>query len=1061
MRGTALLLALALMPLLAQPAQKPIPDPFEGLVYRQIGPFRGGRVTAVTGVHGQPATFYFGATGGGIWKTTDAGATWANVSDKDLKTGSVGALAVADSDPAIVYAGMGEAPIRTNASHGDGVYKSMDGGLSWKNMGLRDTQHIARVRVHPQNPNVVWVAAQGHQAGPNAERGVFKSTDGGATWRKVLFVDDQTGACDLIVQPDNPRTLYAAFWQVVRRPWELVSGGKGSSLWKSTDGGETWKKLSEGLPEGIIGKIGVTVSPSKPGRVWALVEHKTHGGLYRSDDFGEKWVHTSDDHGIRTRAWYYSWIYGDPRAEDTVLAPNISLQRTHDGGHTWTAMAGMSHGDYHDLWIDPEHPDHMIVGNDGGATITVNGGRTWSTQMNQPTAQFYRVATDDRWPYWVYGCQQDNSSVGIPSATPGIGIDATDWHPIGGGESGWAAPDPRNPEVVYTGEYGGQITRYDHRTGQTRNIMAWPELGGGRPTSALKYRFNWNAPLLISQHDPSVLYHAAQKLLRSTDEGETWVEVSPDLTRNDPATLGVSGGPVTMDVSGAEVYASIFALAESPRSKGLIWAGTDDGLVHLTRDAGGSWTNVTEALKKAGMPDRTQINAIEASPHDAATAFVAATHYKWDDFRPLLFVTHDYGKTWALRVNGIPKDQFTRVVREDPERKGMLYAGTESGLWISFDEGLSWRSLQRNLPAVPVTDLAVKRNDLVVATQGRSFWILDDLAPLRQWKEELTASPMHLFQPSPAVRFQQAKLEEGETPPPALGANRPNGAFIDLWLNLDPKTPVSVEVLSGDTLLRRFSTVKKERAGDLQERREAEDIEKGQLKEKPLVLKPGLNRILWDMAILPARLAPKAVFNEGTKAGPKVAPGTYTIRVKAADQMQVASLKVLANPAIKVSEADLKEQFDLLVLLRARLGDNHTALMRVRDLQGQVKAWSERAVTAGKSDGFRGSAKSLLDKFGAIERRLTNPDIKADEDDLVYEPQLDHDWTWLAAVVGSADARPTPGSKGLYTELAAKQEAVLKDLARLESGDLAAFQKALDQAALPRILSSVPAENLP
>jgi photosystem II stability/assembly factor-like uncharacterized protein len=1059
MRGAFLFLALIVTPLPAQSPSKPPSDPFEGLAYRSIGPFRGGRVTAVTGVRQQPATFFFGATGGGIWKTTDAGATWASVSDKDVRTGSVGALAVADSDPAIVYAGMGEAPIRGNASHGDGVYKSVDGGLSWKNVGLRDTRQIARVRVHPQNPEVVWVAAQGHQSGPNAERGIFKTSDGGATWRKVLFVDDQTGACDLVLDPGNPRTLFAAFWQVVRKPWELVSGGKGSGLWKSTDGGETWKQLKQGLPEGLIGKIGVAVSPSKPGRVWALVEHKTQGGLYRSDDYGEKWVHTSDHHALRTRAWYYTWIYADPRAEDTVLAPNVNMLRTIDGGHTWTNVSGMSHGDYHDLWIDPDHPDHMIVGNDGGATITVNGGRSWSTQMNQPTAQFYRVATDDRWPYWIYGCQQDNSSVGIASATPGVGIDVTDWHSIGGGESGWAAPDPRNPEVVYTGEYGGQITRYDHRTGQTRNIMAWPELGGGRPTSALKYRFNWNAPLIISQHDPAVIYHAAQKLLRSTDEGETWAEVSPDLTRNDPATLGASGGPITMDVSGAEVYATIFALAESPRSKGLIWAGTDDGLVHLTRDAGATWTNVTEALKKAGLPDRTQINAIEASPHDPGTAFLAAMHYRWDDFRPLLFVTHDYGKTWSLRVHGIPKDQFTRVVREDPERKGLLYAGTETGLWISFDEGGNWRSLQRNLPATPVTDLAVKRNDLVVATQGRGFWILDDLAPLRQWKDDLAAKPLHLFQPSPAVRFQQARLDEGEPPPPALGANRPNGAHLDLWLNLDPKIPVSVEILSGSTLVRRFSTEKKERSGDLKERLEAEEIEKGQMKEKPLLLKPGLNRILWDMAILPPRLAPKVVFNEGTKAGPKVAPGTYTVRVKAGDQVQEASLKVLANPAIKVAEADLKDQFDLLTQIRERLGENHTTLMRVRDLRDQVKAWSDRARTAGKDRELLTQAKALLEKFGAVERRLTNPDIKADEDDLVYEPQLDHDWVWLAAVVGSADARPTPGARGLYAELAAKQRAILKDLAGLESAELAAFQKALDQAGLPRILSSVAAED--
>ncbi|MBI3132619.1 MAG: glycosyl hydrolase [Acidobacteria bacterium] len=1024
----------------------------EGLTFRNIGPFRGGRVTAVTGVRRQPATFYFGATGGGVWKTTDAGATWVNVSDKDFKTGSVGAIGVAESDPNVVYAGMGEAPIRGNASHGDGVYRSTDAGQTWRNVGLKTTRHIARVRVHPQDPDTAWVAAQGHMYGPNPDRGVFKTTDGGKSWRKVLFVDDKTGASDLVLDPTNPRILFAGFWQVVRRPWELVSGGPGSSLWKSVDGGETWKKLAEGLPEGLLGKVGVAVAPSRPGRIWALIEHRTKGGLYRSDDGGEKWEHASDNHGLRERAWYYTCVYADPRSEDSVWCPNVYMHRTVDGGKSWAPVGGFGHGDHHDMWIDPDDPARMIVGNDGGATVTVNGGKSWSTQMNQPTAQFYRVAVDYRWPYRIYGAQQDNTSVAIPSATPWLGIDATDWHAVGGGESGWIAPDPMNPDVTYAGEYGGQLTRYDHRTGQTRHIMAWPQLGSGRPTSALKYRFNWNAPLIISRHDPKVLYHAAQKLLRSRDEGETWEEASPDLTRDDPTTQGTSGGPITMDVSGAEVYGCIFALAESAHEKGLLWAGTDDGLVHLTRDGGRTWSNVTEALRRAGLPDRTQINAIDASPFDAGTAWVAATHYRWNDFRPLIFLTRDYGKTWQQRTGGLPAEAWVRVVREDPGRRDLLYAGTETGLFVSFDGGRAWRAFQRNLPVVPLTDLVVKGDDLVVATQGRSFWILDDLTPLRQWGDEVAARPLHVFDPGPAIRMQQWLQDDSETPNPALGANRPVGAAVDIWLKEVPKTPLTVEVWEGPTLLRKLTSAKAEPEGDLQSRKEAEARDHERMKDKPLELKPGLNRIRWDLRILPPWVAPKAVFNEGDKTPPRVAPGRYTVRVKLGAEMVERRVEVKANPGVKVSPADLQAQYALLRELRDRLDENHRAVTRLRDLRGQVKAWGERRAA------LQASATALATKLEALERKLTNPDIQSDEDDLVYPPMLDHDWVYLAYLVGSADAKPTAGALQRVAELKEAQAAVLKAIAELESGELAGFQQSLESAGLPRVMAVVPAE---
>ncbi len=1053
----ALAVAVCCLALGAQGPQAPktFDDQMGGLAFRNIGPFRGGRSVAVTGVKGQPSTFYFGATGGGVWKTTDAGLTWANVSDHFFKTGSVGALAVSESEPSIVYAGMGEAPIRTNASHGDGIYRSLDGGATWVNLGLKETRHISRIRIHPARAEVVYVAAQGHLYGPNSERGIYRTMDGGKTWKRVLFVDDRTGACDLAMDPQNPSVLYAGFWQVVRKPWELQSGGPGSSLWKSTDGGETWKRLGEGLPPSPWGKVGITASHTRAGRLWAIIEHRAKGGLYRSDDGGEKWTHVSDDHRLRERAFYYTWVYDDPKHEDIVWAPNVFMHRSVDGGKSWAPVQGFSHGDHHDLWIDPEHPDHIIVANDGGATISLNGGRSWSTQMNQPTAQFYRVATDDRYPYWVYGCQQDNSSVGTPSAVPGPWIDSSDWHAVGGGESGWVAPYLSDPEITYAGEYGGQVTRYDHRTGQTRAIMAWPELGSGPPTSPRKYRFNWNAPLLLSRHDPKVLYHGAQVLLKSTNEGQSWSEISPDLTHNDPSTLTASGGPITTDVTGAEVYASIFALAEASKDPQQIWAGTDDGRVHLTRDGGKSWAEVTAALRMAGMPDRTMINAIEASPFEDGTAYVVASHFKWNDFKPYLFRTTDYGKTWQLRTSGLPADSFVRVVREDPRRAGLLFAGTETGLHISFDAGATWRPFQRNLPAVSITDLQVKRDDLVVATQGRSFWVLDDLGALRQWKDDVASKAWFVFEPTTVMRMSQTKPEDDEMRTD-VGQNREPFAYLDIWVKEPPKegAALTIEVREGETLLRRLTTEKPEKEGPLKERLEAEERDKALLKDKPLELKPGLNRIPWDMRVLPPELAPKAVFNEGDKAAPRVAAGTYTVDVSYKDQKERRTLKVISNPSYKVSDADLQAQHQLLVAIRDQLSENHRAVKRIRDLRDQVKAWGRRAEAVGKGKALADLGKPLVASLEALERKLTNPDIQADEDDCVFPPQLDHDWVWLAAIVGSADARPTEGSPRFFDTLKAKQADVLKDLKACEEGPLAAFQKTADDLHLPRIIAA-------
>ena len=1027
--------------------EKTLSDRFEGLEFRNIGPYRGGRSCAVAGVRRQPNTFYFGGTGGGVWKTTDGGSNWEVLSDKDFKTGSIGAIAVAESDPNIVYVGTGEAPIRGNVSHGDGVYKSTDGGRTWKNVGLKDSRQIARIRVHPDNPDLVYVAAQGHVWGPNAERGIFRSEDGGKTWKKVLFVDDKTGASDLAMDPANPRILYAGFWQIVRRPWELVSGGPGSTLWKSTDGGDNWKKLTEGLPDGTWGKIGVAASAARPGRVFAFVEAK-HGGLFRSEDGGEKFTHVNDEHKIRERAWYYHWVYPDPQHADTVYLPNVRMHKSTDGGKSFSNLS-VPHGDNHDLWIDPDDSDRMILGNDGGAVITYNGGKSWSTQDNQPTAQFYRVTTDNQFPYWVYGSQQDNSNVCIPSGVTGDAIDSNDWHSAGGGESGWMAVDPKDSNIVYAGEYGGQITRYDHRTRQVRNIMAWPQLADGHATSDLKYRFQWNAPILISPNDPKVLYHASQILLRSKDGGETWEEASTDLTRNAKDKQGKSGGPITADITGVEVYDTIFALAESPVEKGVLWAGSDDGLVHVTRDDGKTWQNVTPK----GIPEWIQINAIDASPRDKGAAYVAATMYKFDDFRPYLYKTKDYGKTWTKIVNGIPEDAFTRVVREDPVREGLLYAGTETGLFLSFDDGASWQSFQRNLPATPITDLAVKNDDLVVATQGRAFWILDDLTTLRKWSPSIATESAHLFPPRPTVRLNAEKPDEDE-PPRAVGTNLPAGVVVDYWLKDKPKEEekVTLEFLDGDTVIRTFSSEKPSKAESLEEQAKREEERKE--RDKPLEPKAGLNRFVWDMRVLKPTLAPKAVFNEGTKASPKVAPGTYAVRLTVNGKPLTETFEVRPHPAGFATAEDLKAQYELLRAIRDRLSETHTAVLKARDVRQQITEVSERADRMGKGDGLKKRAAALAEKLTAVEEKLTNPKIIADEDDLNYEPKLDHDWTYLAAIVASADAKPTPSSQKYYSLLKDRLDAIQAELQGVLDQDLKTFNAAVQEARVPPVAAA-------
>jgi photosystem II stability/assembly factor-like uncharacterized protein len=1031
----------ARLPAASTPAS--LSDSFEGIRFRNIGPFRGGRSVAVTGVRGEPLTFYFGGTGGGVWKTTDAGGTWQPISDKDFKRGSVGAVAVAESDPNVLYAGMGESPIRGNLSSGDGVYKSTDAGASWVNVGLKATAQISRVRIHPKDPELVYVAALGHAWGPNPERGIFRSQDGGKSWKKVLYVDDKTGASDLAMDPSNPRILFAAFWQAYRKPWTIESGGPGSGLYKSTDAGEAWKKLAGGLPEGVVGRIGVAVSPVEPNRVFAIVEAEK-GGLYRSDDAGEKWTLVNDDHNLRQRAWYYTTIYLDTKNPDTLYLPQVSFYKSIDGGKTIGKLRP-PHGDNHDLWIDPDHPERMILGNDGGATVTLNGGRTWSTQANQPTAQFYRVTTDDRFPYWVYGAQQDNSTVGMPSAARGSGIRRTDWHAVGGGESGWIAPHPKDPDVVYAGSYGGSITRYDHRTGEEREITPWPQPIDGTATRDLRYRFQWNAPIIVSHHDPKQLYHAAQMLLRSTDEGDTWSEASPDLTRNDKDKQGYSGGPIVHEITGVEVYDTIFTVMESPHEAGTIWVGTDDGLVQLTRDNGKTWQNVTPR----GIPEWIRINSIEVSPHDKGAAYVAATLYQFDDNRPYLYKTADYGKTWTKIVNGIPDGAFTRVIREDSARPGLLYAGTETGLYVSFDAGANWQPFQRNLPAVPLTDLAVKGSDLVVATQGRAFWILDDLTPLRLWKDALAQEDVHLFPTRPAFRLEMESMDEEDALRAAVGPNLPPGVVVNYWLKNKPaeKDVVTIEIFSGETLLRTFTSEKKK--GEDGDATDQDDDDK----DKPLEPKAGLNRFVWNLRMLdPVLVAPKLTFGDFPPAGAKVSAGTYSVRLKAAGKTLEQPAEVRPHPGLATTAEDLKKQFELLKAIHADLARSHQAVKRIRDVKAQAKGIAERASKIGKGAGLEERAKALAEKLTPIEEKLLNPNLKANQDTLLYTPKLDFMFAALAGMVSASDNRPTAASYQRYDQLKAQLTAIEAELKQVLDTDLAAFNRQVREQDVPAVV---------
>jgi photosystem II stability/assembly factor-like uncharacterized protein len=1050
---------------------------FAALRWREIGPFRGGRSVAVAGSSRRPYEYYFGTTGGGVFKTTDGGVTWAPVTDKYFG-GTIGAIGVSESNPDIVYVGAGEYPIRGNVSHGDGVWRTTDGGKTWSSVGLVDSRQISRVRVHPTNPDIVYVGAQGHVFGPNSERGVFKTTDGGKSWRKVLYRNDSTGVTDLVLDPNNPEIVYAAFWQAWRTPWQLVSGGAGSGILKSTDGGEHWTELTRnhGLPQGVIGNIGLAVSPSNSNKVWAIIEADS-GGVFRSTDGGATWTRTNSERRLRQRAWYYTRIFADPKDENSIYVLNTGMYRSTDGGKTFRNIQ-VPHGDNHDLWIAPNDAQRMIESNDGGANVSFNGGKAW-TEQDQATAQFYHVVTTNHFPYRVCGAQQDNSTLCGPSRANG-GISIDDWYDVGGGESGYIAVRPDTPDVVFAGSYGGLLTRKDIKTGFERDVNPWPNNPMGHDAADAKYRFQWTYPIVISPHNPSRMYVGSSVIFQSDDEGQTYKIISPDLTRHDPRTLGSSGGPITKDQTSVEYYATVFTIAESPRTAGVIWAGSDDGLVNITRDGGKTWRNVTPP----GLPEWARISMIDASSFSAGTAYLAANRYQLDDMKPYLYKTSDYGEHWTRIINGIPATEFTRVVREDPEKAGLLYAGTERGVWVSFDDGASWQSLRRNLPIVPIHDLTVKEGDLIAATHGRSFWILDDLSALRQLTPSIPREAAHLFKPRKVYRaaFGGGGGNGAAGGHPA-GANPPSGAVIYYWLAqprqvvtmdfLDPQGKVirtftsqqdptvaadsvradSIRAARNDSLRRAGGTP--DTTARSEARGEETAGEEGPVRRPPpprVANKAGLNMFAWNLRYPDPSVFQNMILWAGSLAGPVVLPGTYGVRLNVNGQHYTQPFTLVRDPRTTASDADLREQFDLLMRIRDKTSQANDAVRTIRNLKAQLADRTQR-FTGPRAATFAQVAKDLSSKLSVVESEIYQVKNQSSQDPLNYPIKLNNKIAALAGVVGGVDAKPTSQSYTVFTDLSSQLDRQLQAM----RGSIVALQvinDMLKEAGLPPVVPS-------
>jgi len=1027
----ALLLAAALVAAADPiPAQQFDSTAFHALEWRFIGPYRGGRVTAVAGIPGPEHrfTYYQGATGGGVWKTEDAGLSWRPLTDSTVMAGSIGAIAVAPSDPNVVYVGTGEEPPRGDVSPGNGMWKSTDGGATWMRIGLEDAGQISHIHVDPRNSDLVYAAAIGHIFGPNDTRGIYRSRDGGATWEKILYRDANSGAVNLAVDPSNPRVMYAALWQVRRSPSALESGGPGSGLFKTVDGGETWTEITrnEGLPEGTVGKIGVTVSGADPRRVWAIVEAE-EGGVFRSDDGGRTWQRTNGDRSLRQRAWYYTHIYADPQDRETVYVLNVRFHKSVDGGRTFSQTIRVPHGDNHALWIDPANALRMVNGNDGGANVSFNGGESWTGQTNQPTAQMYHGTPTEDFPYKVCGGQQDNSTICVPSRTDGGGITNADYHRVGGCESGFVTTRPDETAISYAGCYGGQLTRFDTRNGQARSIMVWPENPMGWGADSLRYRFQWTYPIVLSPHDPDVLYVGSQHVHRSTDEGQSWETISPDLTRNDKSKQGPSGGPITKDNTSVEYYGTVFAIAPSPHDANVIWAGSDDGRIHVTRDAGATWQDVTPG----GLPEWSLISVIDVSPHAAGAVYVAATRYKLDDFAPYIYKTTDYGRSWRRIVAGIPADHFVRAVREDPDRRGLLYAGGEFGVYVSFDDGGRWQSLRLNLPVTPIHDLVVHRQDLVAATHGRGFWIIDDLTPLHQLEQAAISAGRHLFQPRDAYRFLASSPTVNGT---EAASNPPDGAVVHFSFTQPPQGEVTLEYLETDgTEIRTFST----------------HPEAGQ---DSLEVEAGLNRHEWDLRYPGVSRFDGMILWAGRTSGPTAVPGDYQVRLMVGDWTTTRPLRVLPDPRVDAPLEDLEEQFAFLIRIRDRVSEANDAVKRIRAIKQQLNGVTERASEHASAEAIRTRAKALADTLSAVEREIYQVRNRSPQDPLNFPIRLNNKLAALTGVVESADAKPTAQSYEVFDELSGLLQTQLDRLLRIVDQAVPAFNAFVREQNVPAVV---------
>ena len=1020
--------------------------------FRSVGPTRAGRSTAIAGIPSQPFTFYSGSTGGGVWRTDDAGQSWRNVSD-GFFGGTIGAIRVADADPNVVYVGTGSQDVRGNSSTGRGAWKSTDAGRTWTFIGLRETGAIGRIAIHPTNPDVVYMAALGHPFGRNRERGIYRSKDGGASWQQVLFLNDSTGASDLVMDPRNPRILYAAFWRGERKPWTMISGSTEGGVWKSTDGGDHWTKLSGGLPTGLTGKIGLTVSPANPDRVWALIEAEPLGGLYRSDNAGKNWTRVNDENRIRQRAWYYYRLVADPVDEHTVWIMSVQLHRSIDGGRTLEAVS-VPHGDTHDLWINPSNPKIMGLSDDGGSVVSLTGGRTWSSMNAMPTAELYDVVVDNAFPYRLYGSQQDNTTISVPSATgPNDLHPLASWRYASGCETGPVALHPDHPEIIWGGCYGGSINRWDIRTGERRNVNLYPQQLVGQPGAAVRHRFQWVAPILVSRHDPNTVYHASQAVHRTRDGGVRWETISPDLTTNDPATQRIAGGPINGDMTGVEMYNTVFALAEDPKNAATLWAGTDDGRVQVTRDGGATWRDVTPP----GMPARTTINRIDLSTHVPGRAYVAAHRYRLDDWAPYAWRTDDYGVTWtriADGTNGIPADYPVRVVREDPVRAGLLYAGTEFGLFVSVDNGVRWQPFQRNLPIVPVMDIAVAHDDLALATQGRSFWVLDDLSPLREIAAArpagaATAGAAHLFAPRTATRADLGGAG-GAGGVEATVENAPAGALLHYWLRDSVTTTITLEVRDATgRVARQFTS----------------DTAAARERRLPsLATGAGAHRVLWDITYEPPVPA-KGQLLWGYGGGVKAPPGTYTVMLTVGNAPPVSrTLSVRGDPRLPTTAADYQLQFRTAMAVRDTITQVSNAIATLRAVREQVRAVVAQAGRSGVAPAVTGPADTLVARGDVLEGRLTDPRHQVGYDILRFGGRLDNQLSELFGnltgtggyINGGTDAAPTKGQLERATDLTREWNAVAADVRTFLDRDVEAFNAAVRKLGLSPVTVARP-----